>query len=202
MATIINCTGMDLLIGTGSGDDHEYVDYPAAKVPARVLKAEVVLPGLDVLVVRDTGVDGLPAPEEGVFCLVTSRVAMAALATMERDDLLIPAGLREWGDGRRKVVGELLRPNPHLRGWGHGLPDLVSLVAALGDYNGVLAQVSAERSQDGTWMVDCDAPVGADGSPMTQTGLTRDQAMRAFGEVVPIAQQWVRAHAEQQDELL
>ena len=38
---LINCTGMPLLVPQGAGDDHEYVEYPPAQVPARVLTEEV-----------------------------------------------------------------------------------------------------------------------------------------------------------------
>src|SRR5690554_7753378 len=102
---IVNCTGMPLLIPQGAGDEHEYVEYPAARVPARVLTEEVPLAGLDVRIVRDLGVEGLPDPEEGTYYLVTSRVALAA---PDRTDLLVPSAVREW-DGRQ-VVGALLRP--------------------------------------------------------------------------------------------
>lgn len=196
---IVNCTGATLLIGEGSGDSHEYVECPAARVPARVVTEEVHLPGLDVKIVRDTGVEGLPDPEDGVWYLVTSRVAMAA---SERDDLLIPGGIREWGNGQR-VVRELLRPEPTMRGLGHGLPDLVDVGFTLGDYNSPWsAQVSAEKSQDGTWTVHCNAPIGEDGSHGTRRGLTQGQALAALGDLLPAAQQWGRTYEEQQTELL
>src|SRR5690606_32157863 len=63
---LINCTGMPLLIPQGAGDDHEYVEYPAAQVPARVVTEEVTVAGLDVRIVRDLGVEGLPDPQEEI----------------------------------------------------------------------------------------------------------------------------------------
>src|SRR5690606_23609204 len=164
---LINCTGMPLLIPQGAGDDHEYVEYPPAQVPARVLTEEVTVAGLDVRIVRDLGVEGLPAPEEGVFCLVTSRVALAA---PDRADLLVPSDVRGWGDGRQ-VVGALLRPEPTTRGWGRGLPDLSAVAITLSDHHGTWAtQVVAEKTSDGSWVVHSDASPTED-VPGRYTGL-------------------------------
>ncbi|MBX6386832.1 MAG: hypothetical protein IRZ07_28290, partial [Microbispora sp.] len=116
---IINCTGMPLIIPQGAGDDHEFVDYPAAQVPARVVTEEVTVAGLDVQVVRDLGVEGLPDPEEGTYYLVTSRVALAA---PDRADLLVPSNVREWGDGRQVVGGGGRPPPTPTRGGGGDNP--------------------------------------------------------------------------------
>src|SRR5690606_18673242 len=166
---IINCTGMSLLIPQGAGDEHEYVEYPAARVPARVLTEEVTVSGLDVRVTRDLGVEGLPDPQEGVYYLVTSRVALAA---PDRTDLLVPSDVREWGDGRQ-VVGALLRPEPAPRGWGRGLPDLSAVAITLSDHHGTWAtQIVAERTRDGSgsWVVYSDASPAED-VPGRYTGL-------------------------------
>ena len=197
---LINCTGMPLLIPQGAGDDHEYVEYPPAQVPARVLTEEVTVAGLDVRIVRDLGVEGLPAPEEGVFCLVTSRVALAA---PDRADLLVPSDVRGWGDGRQ-VVGALLRPEPTTRGWGRGLPDLSAVAITLSDHHGTWAtQVVAERTRDGSgsWVVYSDASPAED-VPGRYTGLDQGAALAKLGEMMQVAQQQGRVFEEKLKNLL
>ena len=197
---IINCTGMSLLIPQGAGDEHEYVEYPAARVPARVLTEEVTVDGLDVRIVRDLGVEGLPAPEEGVYYLVTSRVALAA---PDRADLLVPSDVYEWGDGR-KVVGALLRPEPTTRGWGRGLPDLSAVAITLSDHHGTWAtQVVAERTRDGSgsWVVYSDASPAED-VPGRYTGLDQGAALAKLSDLLPAAQQWGRTYEEKLKNLL
>src|SRR5690554_5358153 len=198
---IVNCTGMPLLIPQGAGDDHEYVEYPPAQVPARVLTEEVTVAGLDVRIVRDLGVEGLPAPEEGVFCLVTSRVALAA---PDREDLLVPSDIYEWGDGRKKVVGALLRPEPTPRGWGRGLPDLSAVAITLSDDHGTWAtQVVAERTRDGSgsWVVYSDASPTED-VPGRYTGLDQGAALAKLVDLLPAAQQQGRVFEEKLKNLL
>src|SRR5690554_547494 len=195
---IVNCTGMPLLIPQGAGDDHEYVVFPPAQVPARVLTEEVTVAGLDVRVVRDLGVDGLPDPEEGTCCLVTSRVALAA---PDRADLLVPSDVREWGDGRQ-VVGALLRPEPTPRGWGRGLPDLSEVVVTLGNHGAPWAtQVVAERTSDGSWAVYSDASPTEDVSGR-YTGLDQGAALAKLEDLLPAAQQQGRAYEEKLKNLL
>lgn len=196
---IVNCTGMDLLLGEGSGDDHEFVDYPAAQVPARVVTEEVTVAGLDVQVVRDLGVEGLPDPEEGTYYLVTSRVALAA---PDRADLLIPSNVREWGDGRQ-VVGALLRPEPTPRGWGLGIPDLTEIVITLNDDRGPwMTQVIAERARDGEgWSVYTDN--SAVNSVLGRhRGLPKGEALAKLGEMMQVAQQQGRGFEEKHKNLL
>lgn len=196
---IVNCTGMPLLIPQGAGDEHEYVEYPAARVPARVLTEEVTVAGLDVRIVRDLGVEGLPDPEEGVYYLVTSRVALAA---PDRADLLVPSDVREWGDGR-KVVGALLRPEPTPRGWGRGLPDLSEVVVTLSDHHGTWAtQVVAERTRDGSWAVYADASPEDGSFPGRYTGLDQGAALAKLEDLLPAAQQQGRAYEEKCKTLL
>lgn len=198
---IINCTGMPLLIPQGAGDEHEYVEYPAARVPARVVTEEVTVAGLDVRVVRDLGVEGLPDPQEGTYYLVTSRVALAA---PDRTDLLVPSDVREWGDGRQ-VVGALLRPEPTPRGWGRGLPDLSEVVVTLSDHHGTWAtQVVAERTRDGrSWVVYSDASPTEDGGfPGRYTGLDQGAALAKLADLLPAAQQQGRAYEEKLKNLL
>lgn len=197
---IINCTGMPLLIPQGAGDEHEYVEYPAARVPARVLTEEVTVAGLDVRVVRDLGVEGLPDPEEGTYYLVTSRVALAA---PDRADLLVPSDIYEWGDGR-KVAGALLRPEPTTRGWGRGLPDLSAVAITLSDHHGTWAtQVVAERTRDGSgsWVVYSDASPAED-VPGRYTGLDQGAALAKLSDLLPAAQQWGRTYEEKLKNLL
>lgn len=195
---LINCTGMPLLVPQGAGDDHEYVEYPPAQVPARVLTEEVTVAGLDVRIVRDLGVEGLPAPEEGVFCLVTSRVALAA---PDRADLLVPSDIYEWGDGR-KVAGALLRPEPTTRGWGRGLPDLSAVAITLSDHHGTWAtQVVAEKTRDGSWVVHTDASPGED-VPGRYTGLDQGEALAKLSDLLPAAQQQGRIFEEKLKNLL
>lgn len=197
---IINCTGVTLLIPQGTGDEHEYVEYPAARVPARVLTEEVTVSGLDVQVVRDLGVEGLPDPEEGVYYLVTSRVALAA---PDRTDLLVPSDVRDWGDGRQ-VVGALLRPEPTPRGWGRGLPDLSEVVVTLGNHGAPWAtQIVAEKTSDGSWAVHTDASPTEDGSvPGRYTGLDQGAALAKLVDLLPAAQQWGRTYEEKLKNLL
>src|SRR5690606_27951065 len=196
---IVNCTGVTLLIPQGAGDEHEYVEYPPAQVPARVLTEEVTVAGLDVRIVRDLGVEGLPAPEEGVFCLVTSRVALAA---PDREDLLVPSDIYEWGDGR-KVAGALLRPEPTPRGWGRGLPDLSAVAITLSDDRGTWAtQVVAEKTRDGrSWVGYADASPAA-GVPGRYTGLDQGAALAKLGEMMQVAQQQGRVFEEKLKNLL
>lgn len=196
---IVNCTGMPLLIPQGAGDEHEYVEYPAARVPARVLTEEVAVSGLDVRVTRDLGVEGLPAPEEGTCYLVTSRVALAA---PDRADLLVPSDVREWGDGR-KVVGALLRPEPTPRGWGRGLPDLSEVVVTLGNHGAPwMTQVIAERARDGEgWSVYTDN--SAVNSVLGRhRGLPKGEALAKLGEMMQVAQQQGRVFEEKHKNLL
>lgn len=196
---LVNCTGMPLLIPQGAGDEHEYVEYPAAQVPARVLTEEVTVAGLDVRIVRDLGVEGLPAPEEGVFCLVTSRVALAA---PDRADLLVPSDIYEWGDGR-KVAGALLRPEPTTRGWGRGLPDLSAVAITLSDHHGTWAtQVVAEKTRDGSWVVHTDASPGDGSFPGRYTGLDQGAALAKLSDLLPAAQQQGRVFEEKLKNLL
>jgi len=194
---IINCTGVTLLIPQGADDEHEYVEYPAARVPARVLTEEVTVAGL---VVRDLGVEGLPDPEEGTYHLVTSRVALAA---PDRTDLLVPSDVREWGDGRQ-VVGALLRPEPTPRGWVRGLPDLSEVVVTLGNHGAPWAtQVVAERTSDGSWVVHTDASPTEDGGfPGRYTGLDQGAALAKLVDLLPAAQQWGRTYEEKLKNLL
>lgn len=197
---IINCTGVTLLIPQGAGDEHEYVEYPAARVPARVVTEEVAVAGLDVRIVRDLGVEGLPDPEEGVYYLVTSRVALAA---PDRTDLLVPSDVRDWGDGRQ-VVGALLRPEPTPRGWGRGLPDLSAVAITLSDHHGTWAtQVVAERTRDGSgsWVVYSDASPAED-VPGRYTGLDQGAALAKLADLLPAAQQWGRTYEEKLKNLL
>lgn len=196
---IVNCTGMPLLIPQGAGDEHEYVEYPAARVPARVLTEEVAVAGLGVRIVRDLGVEGLPDPEEGVYYLVTSRVALAA---PDRADLLVPSDVREWGDGR-KVVGALLRPEPTPRGWGRGLPDLSEVVVTLGNHGAPwMTQVIAERARDGEgWSVYTDN--SAVNSVLGRhRGLPKGEALAKLGEMMQVAQQQSRVFEEKHKNLL
>ena len=195
---IINCTGVTLLIPQGAGDEHEYVEYPAARVPARVLTEEVTVSGLDVRVTRDLGVEGLPDPQEGVYYLVTSRVALAA---PDRTDLLVPSDIYEWGDGR-KVAGALLRPEPTTRGWGRGLPDLSAVAITLSDHHGTWAtQVVAERASDGSWVVHSDASPAED-VPGRYTGLDQGAALAKLSDLLPAAQQQGRVFEEKLKNLL
>ena len=196
---IINCTGMPLLIPQGAGDEHEYVEYPAARVPARVVTEEVTVAGLDVRIVRDLGVEGLPDPQEGVYYLVTSRVALAA---PDRTDLLVPSDVYEWGDGR-KVVGALLRPEPTPRGWGRGLPDLSEVVVTLGNHGAPwMTQVIAERARDGEgWSVYTDN--SAVNSVLGRhRGLPKGEALAKLGEMMQVAQQQGRVFEEKHKNLL
>jgi len=196
---IVNCTGMPLLIPQGAGDEHEYVEYPAARVPARVVTEEVTVAGLDVRIVRDLGVEGLPDPQEGVYYLVTSRVALAA---PDRTDLLVPSDVREWGDGR-KVVGALLRPEPTPRGWGRGLPDLSEVVVTLGNHGAPwMTQVIAERARDGEgWSVYTDN--SAVNSVLGRhRGLPKGEALAKLGEMMQVAQQQGRVFEEKHKNLL
>src|SRR5690606_22360588 len=197
---IVNCTGMPLLIPQGAGDDHEYVEYPAAQVPARVVTEEVTVAGLDVRIVRDLGVEGLPAPEGGVCFLVTSRVALAA---PDREDLLAPSDIYEWGDGR-KVAGALLRPEPTTRGRGRGLPAPSAVALTLGDHPGTWAtQVVAERTRDGSgsWVVYSDASPAED-VPGRYTGLDQGAALAKLSDLLPAAQQQGRVFEEKLKNLL
>ncbi|ALA06421.1 hypothetical protein P1312_056 [Thermobifida phage P1312] len=196
---IVNCTGMPLLIPQGAGDEHGYVEYPAAQVPARVLTEEVTVAGLDVRIVRDLGVEGLPDPQEGVYYLVTSRVALAA---PDRTDLLVPSDVYEWGDGRQ-VVGALLRPEPTPRGWGRGLPDLSEVVVTLGNHGAPwMTQVIAERARDGEeWSVYTDN--SAVNSVLGRhRGLPLGEALAKLGEMMQVAQQQGRVFEEKHKNLL
>src|SRR5690606_34248198 len=133
------------------------------------------------------------------FCLVTSRVAPAA---PDREDLLVPSDIYEWGGGRT-VAGALLRPEPTPRGSGRGLPDPSAAALTLSDDRGTWATqgVAGQTRDGGGWGVYPDAAPAEDG-PGRYTGLEQGAALAKVGEMMQVAQQQGRVFEEKLKNLL